>query len=147
MTALKLGLLTPILCMIALPSFALCVQNSFANLRSGPGLEHKKTWKVLRYMPLEKLSKKDGWYQVKDLDGRSHWIREDLVTTAYRCAVIKNEFAYLRQGPGTSYPKKSPERGEKYLSFRLLKLQKDWARLEDSEGDVVWIYKPLLWIQ
>lgn len=126
--------------------FGLCVQTEFANLRSGPSTSFEQTWKVFRYMPLKKLDKKNGWYRVQDVDGREHWIREDLVTSSYRCAVIKNEWAYLRTGPGRHYPKKPAEKGLKYLSFRLLETKNGWAHLEDAQGDELWVHLPLLWL-
>lgn len=129
------------------PLLGLCVQNDFANLRSGPGTSYKKTWKVFRYMPLKKLSKKNGWYKVKDVDGHIQWIREDLVTSAFRCAVIKNDYAHLRKGPGLSYPKIKAGEGKKYLSFRFIKKEKDWIKVEDQEGDDAWVHAPLVWIR
>lgn len=128
-------------------ALALCVQNEFANLRKGPGTSFEKTWKVFRYMPLEKKSKKDGWYEVVDMEKRSHWIREDLVTTAYECAAISTDLANLRTGPGRKYPKAKPAQGMKYLSFRVLKKEGDWVQIEDAQGDEAWIHGPLVWIR
>lgn len=125
----------------------LCVNAEFANLRSGPGTQYPQTWKVFRYMPLEKLSKKDGWYEVRDLDGKTHWIKEDLVSTSLHCAVISNDFAYLRQAPSQNAPKARAQRGSKYLSFRVVEVKEDWVKVEDSEGDQAWIHRPLLWMR
>jgi len=125
----------------------LCVNAEFANLRKGPGQQFAKSWVVYRYMPLEALEKKNGWYRVKDLENKDHWVREDLVTTSFKCAVIKADFANLRKGPGLNYPQKTPFRGERYLSFRLLAKRGDWSRVEDQEGDIVWIHNPLLWVR
>lgn len=126
---------------------ALCVSNEFANLRSSASVSSEKTWVVYRYMPLQKVNKKQGWYEVKDLDSKTHWIREDLVTSAFKCAVIKNEFAYLRTGPGTRFAKTKAEKGLKYLSFRVVKEQGDWVQVEDQQGDLAWIHRPLVWVQ
>ncbi len=132
---------------LALEAKGLCVNAEFANLRKGPGLQYAKSWVVYRYMPLESLDKKNGWYRVKDFEKKDHWVKEDLVTSNFQCAVIKSEFAYLRQGPGLNFPKKTPYRGERYVSFRLLAKRGDWSRVEDQEGDVVWIHNPLLWVR
>lgn len=125
---------------------ALCVNEETANLRKGPDTKYEKTFEAIRYMPLEKISKQNGWYRVKVLDGSIHWVKENLVTDSFRCATIKEEFANLRQGPGTNWPKIHGGRGDRFLSFRLLKEQGKWVRLEDIEGDVVWIAKENLWI-
>jgi SH3-like domain-containing protein len=97
-------------------------------------------------MPLKKLSQEKNWYQVQDLEGKIHWIRKDLVSTSSRCAVIKNDYAHLRQGPGRSFPLAQAERGLKYLSFEVLEEKNSWVRLRDADGDVVWIHRPLLWM-
>lgn len=128
-------------------AFGLCVDKKWSRLRQGPSLNYQVTWEVFRYMPLEKLSKKNGWYRVKDVDGKIHWIREDMVTQEYKCVVIKNEFANLRTGPGTNHPQTKVGRGDKYLSFRMVGNQGPWVKVEDSAGDTAWIYQPLVWVQ
>lgn len=132
---------------------SLCVTNEYANLRGGPGTDHDKTWKVFQYMPLKSYGKyrpSEGgyaWYHVEDLDGREHWVREDLVSEQIQCAVIQNEYAHLRTGPGTDYDKWKPvEKGERYLSLRVVGEKGDWVHLQDKDGDQFWIYRPLLWI-
>jgi uncharacterized protein YgiM (DUF1202 family) len=125
---------------------ALCVLSTKANLRKGPGSEFSVSMEAIPYTPLKKISKKNGWYQVEDMEKKSHWIREDLVTSSFRCAAIKTEFANLRKGPGKRFEKAGAGVGEKYLAFRLLEEKGDWARLEDTEGDEVWVQKQNLWI-
>ncbi|MDB5036896.1 MAG: hypothetical protein JWQ35_424 [Bacteriovoracaceae bacterium] len=128
-------------------AFALCVVPPKANLRKGPGLNFSLIMDAIPYTPLKKVSKKGGWYEVKDVDGKSAWVREDVVTTTYKCVVIKDEFANIRNGPGTKFPKSGAGMGEKYLSFRLLEEQKEWVKVEDLDGDQAWIHKPAVWIQ
>lgn len=127
-------------------AFALCVDNNYANLRSGPGTNFAKTWEVYRYMPFKKLLKKGSWYKVKDVDGDTHWIYEKLVTEKYRCAVVNNEKANVRTGPGTQFKKTGYSPVLRYYSFRVLKIDGDWVKVVDQDGDEGWIHKPLLWI-
>ncbi len=126
---------------------ALCVRDEQANLRRGPGVSWNKTWEAIRYMPLKKLGKEKGWYRVEDVDGNIHWVREDLVTHDYSCAVIKTDFSNLRTGPGTQYPKAKVPQADKYVSFRIVKSQGDWIKVEDPEGDELWVTRDNLWIQ
>jgi len=126
---------------------ALCVNQEKANLRFAPAVKAPKTWEVIRYTPLKKLAKKNGWYRVEDVDQKIHWVREDLVTSSFSCATIKSEFANLRKGPGTNFPKVKAGQGEKYLSFRVVKTKGRWIQLEDIEGDTVWAARENLWIQ
>lgn len=129
------------------PMYAICVNVKKAELKREPHSGAETSLEVFRYMPLEKVSKKEGWYNVKDFEGKTHWIKEDQVTTAFECAVIQAEFANLRKGPGVSFPHTRAEKGIRYLSFRLVKRQDDWVEVEDSEGDHAWIHKPLVWIR
>src|SRR5262245_33334876 len=138
--------LLPIFLLAPINLFALCVNQDTANLRKGPNRSFEKTFEAIRYTPLEKISKKNGWYRVKILDGTIHWVKEDLVTGGFKCGVIKGEFSNLRKGSRTGLPMAKGERGEKFLSIRLLKEQGRWIRLEDVEGDVVWAARENLWI-
>jgi len=134
------------------PASALCVQNSFANLRSGPSTDADQTWRVYQYTPFTRLGRYQpvgrphAWYHVKDVAGKEHWVREDLVSTGFRCVMINNEFAFLRAGPGTTYPKVGAERGDRYLSFRLIEERDGWVKVQDAQGDQMWIHRPLVWI-
>jgi SH3-like domain-containing protein len=128
-------------------ALALCVDNEYANLRNGPGTNFAKTWEVYRYMPFEKVEKKEAWYKVKDVDGDIHWIYGKLVTDKYQCAVVDNEKANVRTGPGTHFKQTDFSPVLRYYSFKVLKIEGDWVKVVDQDGDEGWIYKPLLWIQ
>lgn len=125
---------------------SLCVNVEMAELHKEGMESSDMVVKLIRYSPLQKLSKKNGWYQVKDLDDHKAWIREDQVSTSFECAVISNEFANLRTGPGSSFPQTAGEKGLKYLSFRVIQKKSDWVQLEDAEGDLAWVHSPLVWM-
>ncbi len=128
-------------------SFALCINVPEANLRSGPGTKFEKTWEVFKYMPFNKLSKKTNWYKVKDIDGDIHWVYNKLVTSKYRCAVVKVDKANVRSGPGKKYGKTSMSPALKYDSFKVVKTKTPWVKVIDEFGDSGWIFRKLLWIQ
>ena len=51
------------------------------NVRSGPGLKHKKLWKISQGTGGEVISKKDGWTEVKwTFNKKIGWVRDDLLT-------------------------------------------------------------------
>jgi SH3-like domain-containing protein len=118
-----------------------------ANLRSGPGTKYEKTWQVFKYMPLKKIGSKGNWYKVRDVDGDVHWIYKKLVTSKYRCAVVKAREANIRKGPGTKYKKTDLSPAIKYDTFKVIKIKGNWVKVVDEFGEVGWIYKKLLWIQ
>jgi SH3-like domain-containing protein len=129
------------------PASALCMHKERANLRSGPGTSHGKTWEVYRYMPLRETGSRGGWYHVEDLDGETHWILGSLATSKFRCAVVKGEEAKIRTGPGTDHPELAYSPLLRYATFKVLGELGGWVEVEDSFGDKGWIYRPLLWIQ
>lgn len=127
-------------------SYALCVNVSEANLRSGPGTKHEKTWEVFKYMPFKRLDTKGSWHKVKDVDGDIHWIYKKLVTDKFECAVVKVDKANIRSGPGTGNSESALSPALKYDSFRVIKRQSSWVKVEDEFGDTGWIFRKLLWI-
>ena len=128
-------------------SYALCVNVSEANLRSGAGTKFEKTWEVFKYMPFNKLAKKGSWFKVKDVDGDVHWVYNKLVTSKIKCAVVKVDKANVRSGPGKKYNKTSMSPALKYDSFKVIKTQAPWVKVVDEFGDSGWIFRKLLWIQ
>jgi SH3-like domain-containing protein len=138
-------LLFVLLC--ASPVNALCVKESRANLRAGPGTSYEKTWEVYRYMPLKQITRRGDWYKVKDLEGDTHWIFGRLVTNKYKCAVVKEEKANIRSGPGTNYGKLLYSPVLRYYTFKVEKISGKWVKVRDDYDDTGWIFRELLWIQ
>ena len=128
-------------------SEALCIKNERANLRKGPGTQHKKLWEVFKYMPFKQLGVKGKWKRIQDVDGDIYWIHGPLTTQKYKCAVIKNDKTNLRSGPGTNFPKVPWAPVDKFFSMKVLKIKKDWVHIEDSAGDKAWVFRPLVWIK
>jgi SH3-like domain-containing protein len=133
--------------MLPATASALCVKVKEANLRAGPGTQYQKTWEVLQYMPLKKISQQGNWYQVEDVDGDQHWVYSPLVTDDVRCAVVKVKEANVRTGPGTRHEQSALSPVEKYYSFKVLGTKGAWVKVQDEVFDGEWIAKKLLWIQ
>jgi len=126
---------------------ALCVSADTANLRSGPGTNHEKVWEVYRYMPFKQVASKGPWRRVRDVDGDTYWVHSKLVTSRYKCAVVKSDEANVRTGPGTKYRKARINPAYKYYSYKVLEVRGKWVKVINQYKDVGWIYKQLLWIQ
>ncbi len=126
---------------------SLCVKASRANLRSGPGTNHKKLWEVYKYMPFKQLARKGNWFRVKDVDGEVYWIHKKLITKTYKCAAVKVKKANLRKGPGTNYAQVDWSPSGKYFSMKVLKIKGRWVKTVDSMGDQAWIHRSLIWIR
>ena len=84
---------------------------------------------------------------MRDVDGDIHWVHSKLVTSKYRCATVKVNSANLRKGPGQRYPTSDLyPKGLKYDSFKVIKIRKRWAQIEDFDGDRYWVFRNLIWI-
>ncbi len=140
-------LATVIILLYISPLHALCVKTETANLRSGPGTRYERTWQVFKYMPLERIGRKGNWYKVRDVDGDVHWIYRKLVTSKYRCAVVKVKKANIRKGPGKKFSTTPLSPAIKYDTFRVLKIKGEWVKVVDEFGEGGWIHKNLLWIR
>lgn len=134
----------------ALEAKPICVTGAEANLRVGPGKKHRISWEVKRYMPLVSVSHQGEWIKVRDVDGDIHWIFEKLVSGKVRCVTVKNALARIRSKPTTK--SKIWRTVEKYTSFKLLGLTKEWVKVEilikrkkrllKRTG---WIFRKLIW--
>lgn len=113
-----------------------------ANIRSGPGLQHKILWKVEKYHPLEVIKKVGKWYYFKDFEGDKGWIYEDIVSKLPSVIVIKNK-CNIRSGAGTRF--EVVFTAEKGVPLKELGRKGDWIHIQHSDGDKGWIYKKLIW--
>jgi len=130
----------------AAPSFAatgqLCVTSPRANLREGPGREHRITWEVNRFMPLIQVEQQGEWIKVRDVDGDTHWIFAELVTERIDCVTIKELRANVRRQPSSSARKWFTV--EKYTSFKRVETKGKWVNIE-YEGESMWVFHTLVW--
>ena len=123
---------------------SLCVQASRANLRAGPGTDHRITWEVNRYMPFQQVAVEGDWVKVKDVDGDLHWIYAPLVTDKLDCVTISAPKANIRKKPSTRAEKWFTV--EQYTSFKRTGREDKWVKIE-YEGQTMWVYASLIWPQ
>lgn len=141
-----IAILTAVLAVPAAAS-ALCVKVPEANLRQGPGTQYEKSWEVFRYMPFKKIGQQGNWYRVRDVDGDTHWVYSNLLSSKMHCAVVKVDKANVRNGPGTNYPQAQFSPVEKYYSFKVTGTKGNWVKVQDDVFNEGWVFKSLLWVQ
>jgi len=120
----------------------LCVTSPRANLRAGPGKEHRVTWEVNRFMPLLQIGQQDDWIRVRDVDGDTHWIFGELVTERIDCITIKELRANIRKSPSSAGGKWFTV--EKYTSFKRVETKGKWVKIEYM-GQEMWVFNTLVW--
>ena len=123
-----------------------CVSAPKAKLRASPSTSAKVNWTVGRYMPLEQLAKQNGWSQVRDFRGQTHWVITKNITTNDSCAVVRVRTAPLREGPGNSYPRAEFQLADRYTPFRKVDREGNWVRLEDGFRGSYWTQDSNVWI-
>ena len=96
-------------------------------------------------MPFMKMSEKNGWAQVKDLDGQTHWVIAKALTGRFACAVVKAKQARLRTGPSNRSPASEPEFVDRYTPFRKVDRDGDWVQVRDDQKTEYWIADSMLW--
>lgn len=128
-------------------TYALCVKKADVNLREGPGTGYKQVGEAYKYTPLKKLKEQGKWYRVKDYENKISWIHKNLVTDTFECAVVKDEEANIRTGPGTNYKEIDHSPSIRSETFKVLERKGSWVKAKDEFGGTGWIYRKLLWIQ
>lgn len=123
---------------------AVCVQAKTAILRKGPGTSFPVTWTVGQHMPFLRIAEKNGWAEVKDLDGQVHWVKASALTTKFQCGVVKARQAKLRRGTGSKAPA-SIESADRYTPFRKVDRDGSQVLVQDEYKAEYWIAENALW--
>lgn len=126
---------------------ALCIQASEAKLRRGPGAHFPVTWEVFKFMPLQPVGKKGAWLRVRDLDGDTHWVHRQFISTRFRCAVVQSATARVRSAPRRDAPQTAISPVKRYYAFRVVGQRRDWVAVRDEVGNSGWIAHQLLWVR
>ncbi|CAN5554392.1 hypothetical protein BH10BDE1_BH10BDE1_35030 [soil metagenome] len=123
-----------------------CVLVPKAKLRSGPSTSSKVTWIVGKHMPLQRIAVENGWSQVRDLRGQTHWVISKNVSLNESCAVVRVRTAALHIGPGTNQPRADYRVADRYTPFKKVDREGAWVRLEDEYRGSYWTRDSNVWI-
>jgi SH3-like domain-containing protein len=136
-------ILLPLSSLISLPSFALCVNESKANLHATPN--GAISWTVGKYTPLIEETRQGNWVKVRDQDGEAHWISAPLVTNKIQCLSVKVGRTILRTGPSGNEPPHELRYADRYTAFKNVEFSGDWYQVEDVYGEKFWVHKNNIW--
>ena len=113
-----------------------------ANVRSGPGTDHEILWTAGKYYPVDIIKQSGSWYRIRDFEGDAGWIHRSLLKKI-SAVIVKGTIVNVRGGPGTNF--RVLFQAEKGVSFKLLKRQKKWLKVEHEDGEVGWVHQSLVW--
>ncbi len=113
-----------------------------ANVRRGPGLNHRVDWVFLRRkMPLQIIAEYGHWRRVRDKDDATGWVHYSLLS-GERTAVVTVERGALRQEARADAPPAAwLEQG---VILSLDACGADWCE-GDADGHDGWIEKSAIW--
>jgi SH3-like domain-containing protein len=120
----------------------LAVSVNRANVRSGPGTNHEILWFVGKYYPVDTLKKSGRWRKIRDFEGDEGWIHSSLLRKI-PSVIVKVPLANVREKPGTNF--RISLQAEKGVSFKRLRQQGKWLKVQHADGEVGWIHKSLVW--
>nr|WP_321465638.1 SH3 domain-containing protein [uncultured Desulfobulbus sp.] len=117
------------------------------NMRSGPGTDQGILWKLGSGYPLEVISKKGDWLQVRDFEGSTGWVhRKTTQQDAY--VIVRANKDNGQQINVRKEPKTDAEivaRANYGTVFHVLGSQGGWIHVEHDQGVSGWILGSLLW--
>ena len=112
------------------------------NMRSAPGTRSEVQWALSRGYPLQVLSRRGEWLQVRDFENDRGWVLRSL-TARTPHHVVKAPVANLRATPGTrGRLVGKATRGE---VLRTIERKGDWVKVRHSNGRTGWVASRLVW--
>jgi SH3-like domain-containing protein len=131
-----------LLATVALAGERMAVKSNTANIRSGPGTQYEKLWRIEKYHPVVVIEKKGEWYRFQDFEGDKGWIHRSLLDKA-ETVIVKVDRSNVRTGPGTENDIAFTV--DKGIPFKVLEKKGRWYQIRHADGDRGWIFNTLVW--
>jgi SH3-like domain-containing protein len=118
------------------------VSVSVAKIHSSPDKSSSLLRKVKKFYPLLILEKSRNWLKISDYEGGEGWIHRSLVSNI-QTVITKTTDCNIRSAPAI-FHKKLATIG-KGVTFKVIKEEEEWLKIEHSGGFIGWIHKSLVW--
>ena len=117
-------------------------KGSTVNMRAKPSTQSDRLWELDRGYPLRVLKRQGKWVQVQDFENDRGWVYAPLTSrTPYH--IVKANVANIRTGPGTKY--RVIARASRGDLLRTKAKKTGWVKVEQSNGQMGWMSKNLVW--
>lgn len=112
------------------------------NVRAGPGTRYPIEWVFVREsLPVEVIAEFDNWRQIRDIDGATGWIHQNLLSRN-RFGVVIGEVAMMVRDPEPNgVPVAVIEPG---VIVQVLRCRDDWCRVH-ADGHTGWLPRSQIW--
>jgi SH3-like domain-containing protein len=117
---------------------------SETNVRAGPGQDYPKkfTFKI-RGIPVKVISEYDNWCEIKDYDGETGWVNQNLLTKK-RTVMVKTQKSFINLYSNSTEKSKILLKLEKNVVADLIECNKVWCNVKIS-GKKGWLERKELW--
>lgn len=123
-------------------TFAICIAKEGVNLREGPESKAEVSWQVNMFMPFKKVTAKGNWVQLKDIDGKKHWVTKQMISATMKCTVVKEAVTPLMSQIS---PPKEAGAVDRYTPFKVIEKKSSWTKVSNSLGEKFWVKTAHLW--
>jgi len=120
------------------------LRSNETNVRAGPGSQYpiKFTFK-LRGLPVKVISEYDNWNEIKDYEGDTGWVSQNL-TTKKRTVLVKTNKSFVNLYAKPSEKSKVVLRLENYVAGDFIKCGLEYCGIK-VVGKKGWISKKEIW--
>ena len=124
--------------------FFASLRASETNVRAGPGGQYpiKFTFK-LRGIPVKIISEYDNWSEIKDYDGETGWVNQNLLTKK-RTIMVKTAKTFINLHSAETEKSRVILRMENHVIAELIKCSIDWCGIK-VEGKKGWVDRKEIW--
>ena len=113
------------------------------NLRTGPGRRYPIEWVLVRkHMPVEVIAQFEYWRRIREWDGTTGWVQQQLVTGKRHVIVEKGGNRPVHDRPDAA--SRLVARAEPGVVARLGECQGAWCRIE-TDSVSGWMRRAELW--
>jgi SH3-like domain-containing protein len=117
------------------------------NMRSGPGTNHQILWKIDSGFPLEIVSTRGEWLQVRDFENSTGWVHRKTTQKKPHMIVKANKGSdqqiNVRSEPSTESA--IVAKASYGVVFETLEKKDGWVKVAHGQGVSGWVDSRLLW--
>ena len=141
LAAVLVGVIPTSLAQQGLPRWV-SLRSDEVNVRAGPGTRYPIEWVFVRESwPVEVIAEFDNWRQIRDMDGATGWIHQNLLSRNHFAVVIGEVRMMVRDPEPGAVPVAVIEPG---VIAQVLRCREDWCRLH-AGGHTGWLPRTQIW--
>lgn len=113
------------------------------NLRTGPGQRYPIDWVLTRRdMPVEIIAQFENWRRIREWDGTTGWVQQNLLTGKRHAIVAKGDVRPIHRYPDPASA--FVARAEPGVIGRLTECRDSWCKIE-AQSVTGWMRRADLW--